>query len=190
MLKKARNDQRLTAVMGALRTASRSGPWKALLRLAEVRDARLHDLRHTSATVLLELKVPLPAVMELMGWSNAAIAKRYMHVTSELTAAIADQVGNHVWYADDEREDEDEDEERQNAGCPVAGHPAFCLLRAGAVGFEPTDGIDRHTISSSIPGRSGWSNALVWPAQPASLTQGNERGASTLLSVALELRRS
>ncbi|MEV4599503.1 site-specific integrase [Amycolatopsis sp. NPDC049253] len=83
--------------------------WKALLRLAEVRDARLHDLRHTAATVLLELKVPLPAVMELMGWSNAAIAKRYMHVTSELTAAIADQVGNHVWYTDDEREDDDED---------------------------------------------------------------------------------
>lgn len=38
----------------------------------------------TAATLLLELKVPLPAVMELMGWSNAAIAKRYMHVNEEL----------------------------------------------------------------------------------------------------------
>jgi integrase len=41
--------------------------WKALLRLAGV---RLHDARHTAAAVLLELKVPLAAVMELMGWSN------------------------------------------------------------------------------------------------------------------------
>jgi integrase len=83
--------------------------WKALLGLAGVRDARLHDLRHTAATVLLELKVPLPAVMELMGWSNAAVAKRYMHVTSELTAAIADQVGDHVWATDEDEEEGDED---------------------------------------------------------------------------------
>ncbi|QYN23749.1 site-specific integrase [Amycolatopsis sp. DSM 110486] len=83
--------------------------WKALLAHAGVRDGRLHDLRHTAATVLLELKVPLPAVMELMGWSNAAVAKRYMHVTSEFTAAIADQVGNHVWAVDDEGEEDDED---------------------------------------------------------------------------------
>ncbi|MPY81489.1 MAG: tyrosine-type recombinase/integrase, partial [Actinophytocola sp.] len=71
--------------------------WKALLRRAEVRDARLHDARHTAATVLLVLKVPLPAVMELMGWSDASIAKRYMHVTDEVVAAVAEDVGNHMW---------------------------------------------------------------------------------------------
>lgn len=31
--------------------------WKALLRAAKVRDARLHDARHTAATMLLVLKV-------------------------------------------------------------------------------------------------------------------------------------
>ena len=65
--------------------------WKALLRAAQVRDARLHDARHTAATMLLVLKVPLPAVMEIMGWSDASIAKRYMHVPSEFLAAIADR---------------------------------------------------------------------------------------------------
>lgn len=54
--------------------------WKALLCKAEVRSARLHDARHTAAMMLLLLKVPLPAVMEIMGWSDASIAKRYMHV--------------------------------------------------------------------------------------------------------------
>ncbi|MGH3517336.1 MAG: tyrosine-type recombinase/integrase [Haloechinothrix sp.] len=82
--------------------------WKALLRLAEVRDARLHDARHTAATILLELRVPLPAVMELMGWSNAAIAKRYMHTNEELVTAIAAEVGGHIWA--DEPDDDEEDD--------------------------------------------------------------------------------
>jgi integrase len=71
--------------------------WKSLLKRAKVRDARLHDARHTAATMLLVLKVPLPAVMEIMGWSEASMAKRYMHVPNELVAAIADQVGDLVW---------------------------------------------------------------------------------------------
>jgi integrase len=32
--------------------------WKALLKAAGVRDGRLHDARHTAATVLLVLGVP------------------------------------------------------------------------------------------------------------------------------------
>ncbi|GAA0509691.1 site-specific integrase [Saccharopolyspora thermophila] len=71
--------------------------WKALLRTANVRDARLHDARHTAATMLLVLQVPLPAVMEIMGWSEASMAKRYMHVPHELVTAIADQVSGMMW---------------------------------------------------------------------------------------------
>lgn len=71
--------------------------WKALLRKAQVRTARLHDARHTAATMLLVLKVPLPAVMEIMGWSDVSVAKRYMHVPAEFLAAIAEQVGSLIW---------------------------------------------------------------------------------------------
>jgi integrase len=71
--------------------------WKALLGEAKVRDARLHDARHTAATMLLVLKVPLPAVMDIMGWSDASIAKRYMHVPRELVTAIAAEVGSLMW---------------------------------------------------------------------------------------------
>lgn len=71
--------------------------WKTLLRRAGVRDARLHDARHTAATMLLVLKVPLPAVMEIMGWADAAIAKRYMHLTNEMAEAIAHDVGKLLW---------------------------------------------------------------------------------------------
>jgi integrase len=71
--------------------------WKALLTAAGVRDARLHDARHTAATMLLALGVPTTAVMTLMGWSQAAMAKRYQHSTPEITRAIADQVGGLYW---------------------------------------------------------------------------------------------
>ncbi|MDQ7805831.1 tyrosine-type recombinase/integrase [Amycolatopsis sp. A133] len=50
--------------------------WKTLLEEAGVREARLHDARHTAATVLLVLGVPERAVMEFMGWSNSTMAKR------------------------------------------------------------------------------------------------------------------
>ena len=71
--------------------------WKSLLATAKVRDARLHDARHTAATMLLVLKVPLPAVMDIMGWSDASIAKRYMHVPRELVTAIAAELGSLMW---------------------------------------------------------------------------------------------
>jgi len=71
--------------------------WKALLVEAEVRDARLHDARHTAATVLLLLGVPLPAVMEIMGWSNSKVAKRYSHVTAAIQNNIAAQVNTLLW---------------------------------------------------------------------------------------------
>lgn len=92
--------------------------WKVLLKQAGVRDARLHDARHTAATVLLELRVPLPAVMELMGWSNAAIAKRYMHTNEEFVPAIAAQVGGHLW-ADTEDDADDEDGEDDDGAAGV-----------------------------------------------------------------------
>jgi hypothetical protein len=79
--------------------------WKALLAEAQVRDARLHDARHTAATMLLVLKVSLPAIMEIMGWSDAAVAKRYMRVPNEVVAGIANQVGAFLWDDDASKSD-------------------------------------------------------------------------------------
>src|SRR3954454_23733528 len=44
--------------------------WKALLKAAGVRDARLHDARHTAATLLLQQGVPARVVMEILGHSQ------------------------------------------------------------------------------------------------------------------------
>ncbi len=74
--------------------------WKALLAAAGVRDGRLHDARHTAATVLLLLGVPERAIMGVMGWSNTAMAARYQHLTAVVQRDIANRVGGLIWQAD------------------------------------------------------------------------------------------
>jgi len=71
--------------------------WKRLLGDAGVRDARLHDARHTAATVLLLLGVPERAAMDVMGWSNVGMAKRYQHVTDVLRHDIAARIDGLLW---------------------------------------------------------------------------------------------
>jgi len=62
-----------------------------------VRDGRLHDARHTAATVLLLLGVPERAVMGIMGWSHTAMAARYQHITAVIQRDIATRVGGLIW---------------------------------------------------------------------------------------------
>lgn len=67
--------------------------WKALLDRAGVRQARLHDARHTAATVLLVLGAPERTVMSIMGWSSTSMAARYQHVTDPIRREVANRVG-------------------------------------------------------------------------------------------------
>jgi len=76
--------------------------WKALLRRAGVRDGRLHDARHTAATVLLVLGVPERTVMSIMGWSSTAMAARYQHVTDPIRREVAGRVGRLLWSGPEE----------------------------------------------------------------------------------------
>jgi integrase len=71
--------------------------WKEQLQEAGVREARLHDARHAAATTLLLLGVPERAVMDMMCWSNAAMVKRYAHVTARLRRDIADRLNAFLW---------------------------------------------------------------------------------------------
>lgn len=70
---------------------------KRLLKDAGLRESRLHDARHTAATVLLVLRQPTPTVMSLMGWSSESMAARYQHVTDAMRSQVASQVGELIW---------------------------------------------------------------------------------------------
>ncbi|MFF9848215.1 tyrosine-type recombinase/integrase [Streptomyces litmocidini] len=83
--------------------------WKALLVEAKVRDGRLHDARHTAATVLLILGVPERAVMGLMGWSTTAMAARYQHMVDAVRTDIARQVDGLIWRPETGRPEDGDD---------------------------------------------------------------------------------
>lgn len=71
--------------------------WKRLLAKAKVPDRRLHDARHTAATVLLLLGITERAVMGVMGWSNTAMAARYQHLIAAVRKNVADKIGGLLW---------------------------------------------------------------------------------------------
>jgi integrase len=83
--------------------------WKELLTDAKVRDGRLHDARHTAATVLLILGVSERAVMGLMGWSTTAMAARYQHMVDTVRVDVARQVDGLIWKPEAGGSGEDDD---------------------------------------------------------------------------------
>lgn len=71
--------------------------WKALLKAAKVRDARLLDARHTAATLLLAQGVDQRVVMEILGHSQISMTTRYTHVLTEVMTDAADRIGQALW---------------------------------------------------------------------------------------------
>jgi integrase len=67
---------------------------------AAPRHARLHDARHTAATVLLILGVPERTVMGVMGWSSTSMASHYQHMTDPIRRDVAARVGGLIWARD------------------------------------------------------------------------------------------
>ncbi|WBB97286.1 site-specific integrase [Solwaraspora sp. WMMA2080] len=102
---------------GVINQATDYDEWKRLLKLAGVRDGRLHDARHTAATALLVLGVSGRAVMGIMGWSNSAMAVRYQHMTDRVRRDIAEQLGGLLWG---KPEPSGEDDDDGTAGATVA----------------------------------------------------------------------
>lgn len=71
--------------------------WKHLLTSAGVRDVRLHDARHTAATLLLIQGVDLRTTMAIMGWTEISTAQRYSHAVDELRVEAARRMGQALW---------------------------------------------------------------------------------------------
>ncbi len=67
--------------------------FKAVLRRAGLPAIRLHDLRHSAASLLLAQGVPLRTIMELLGHSTIALtANTYGHLSREMVADAAAKI--------------------------------------------------------------------------------------------------
>ncbi|RBY92946.1 site-specific integrase [Blastococcus sp. TF02A-30] len=72
--------------------------WRALLAEAKVPPARLHDARHTAATLLLQQGVPARVAMEILGHSQISLTLgTYSHVVPELAEDAARRMGEALW---------------------------------------------------------------------------------------------
>jgi integrase len=72
--------------------------WRALLGEARVRPARLHDARHTAASLLLQQGVPARVAMEVLGHSQISLTLgTYSHVVPEVAEDAARRMGEALW---------------------------------------------------------------------------------------------
>lgn len=67
--------------------------WRAILAAAGVGHVRLHDARHTAATLLRAQGVELTTIQEILGHTDARTTKRYAHAVSGLHRDATDRIG-------------------------------------------------------------------------------------------------
>lgn len=68
--------------------------WHTILAAAGVRKARVHDARHTAATLLFAQGVRAEVVQEILGHSDIRVTRRYTHVASAMARAATDGMGS------------------------------------------------------------------------------------------------
>ena len=64
--------------------------FKKAARLAGIPEVRLHDLRHTFATRLIESGVDIITLRDLLGHSQSAVTERYPHPNESLKRVAVD----------------------------------------------------------------------------------------------------
>jgi integrase len=69
------------------------GSWAAICKAAGITEARMHDLRHTYASVLASAGLSLPVIGALLGHSQPATTARYSHLFDDPLRAATERVG-------------------------------------------------------------------------------------------------
>jgi integrase len=99
------------AALEVLRSLPRSGPyiiagalkgepfknlsrsWIVARALRGLNDVRLHDLRHSFASLGINNGISLEMIGKLLGHRHVATTKRYAHIEKSVAAAVNDQIG-------------------------------------------------------------------------------------------------
>jgi integrase len=76
-------------------------PWRRIRAVAKLNDVRLHDLRHSFASVAASGGQSLVVIGKLLGHSQPATTARYAHLADDPVRAASDAVGKHIAAAMD-----------------------------------------------------------------------------------------
>ena len=70
--------------------------WQRLRARAGLKDARIHDLRHTFASTAVAAGQGLPMIGKLLGHTQVATTARYAHLAADPVKAAAEQVSSAI----------------------------------------------------------------------------------------------
>lgn len=71
-------------------------PWRRVITKARVSGLRLHDLRHSYASVAAGLNLGLPIIGKLLGHTQAQTTHRYAHLMDDPLRAAVNAIGNEI----------------------------------------------------------------------------------------------
>ncbi len=71
-------------------------PWRLVSRRAGLDGVRLHDLRHTHASVGVGAGLGLPIIGKLLGHLQASTTQRYAHLDADPLRRVSDQIGGRI----------------------------------------------------------------------------------------------
>jgi integrase len=67
--------------------------WDRIASAADLKGVRLHDLRHTYASILASAGLSLPIIGQLLGHTQPATTHRYSHLFDDPLRAATERVG-------------------------------------------------------------------------------------------------
>ena len=71
-------------------------PWRRIRKAAKLDEVRLHDLRHSFASVAASGGQSLVVIGKMLGHSQPATTARYAHLADDPVKAASDAVGKHI----------------------------------------------------------------------------------------------
>ena len=71
-------------------------PWAAVRRAAGLEGLRLHDLRHSFASIGAGASMGLPIIGKLLGHTQAATTARYAHLDADPLRRAVDTIGSTI----------------------------------------------------------------------------------------------
>lgn len=71
-------------------------PWRAIRQRAALNDVRIHDLRHTFASVAAASGASLPIIGKLLGHAQSTTTERYAHLAADPVRLVGEQTGQRL----------------------------------------------------------------------------------------------
>lgn len=75
--------------------------WKTALEVAQIKDFRWHDLRHTAASYLAMSGASAPEIATILGHKTLQMSKRYIHLNQSHLSSVVEKMNQQLFEAVD-----------------------------------------------------------------------------------------